>query len=147
MAPPQVVLQYIKNPWRGFIRVQKRIEYHLPHYQIPQPSPPQWGPLYWSSPDMLLTFAKNIYTDRWIIVIQWRRQGFKLMGSKYFCTHLTPPPSLISNLLKLKLQTLQSTSNFIKYKRHLDKFFVAKMSFSFVIFSYKIIYHRHFSCH
>ena len=37
---PQVVLQDIKkNPFRGLIGMQKTIEVHLPHYEIPQPSP------------------------------------------------------------------------------------------------------------
>ena len=39
MGLPQVVLQYIKKALRRFIGVQKQIEFHLPHHEIPQPSP------------------------------------------------------------------------------------------------------------
>ena len=54
--------------------------------------------------------------------LQRRRQGFRLMGSKYFCTHFPQPRSWIANLLKLKLQTLHSFTHFIQYKRNsLDK--------------------------
>ena len=36
---PQIFLQDIKNPLRGLIGTQKPIEFHLPHYKIPQSSP------------------------------------------------------------------------------------------------------------
>ena len=38
-STPQDVLQGIKNPLRWLIGMQKSIEIHLPHYEIPQPSP------------------------------------------------------------------------------------------------------------
>ena len=51
MAPPQVVLQDVKNPLRGLIRMQKSIEIHLPYYEIPQLSPHYpWCTLYTVAP-------------------------------------------------------------------------------------------------
>jgi len=38
-SSPQVVLQDIKNPLRGLIGMEKIIEIHLPHNEIPQLSP------------------------------------------------------------------------------------------------------------
>ena len=34
-----------KNLLRGFIMEQKHIEFHMPHYEIPQPSPRYYLPL------------------------------------------------------------------------------------------------------
>ena len=39
MALNQTVLQDIKNPLRIFIQILKSIEFHQPHYEIPQLSP------------------------------------------------------------------------------------------------------------
>ena len=39
MALPQVVLQFIKEASDVFIRVQKRIEFHLPYTEVLQLSP------------------------------------------------------------------------------------------------------------